>query len=194
MATFKHMIAVVSLLLASASVHALPADPEDGIGLDAYALFSQVSQAGQRIGMDAAKLVDNALGLIGVPYRRAGQSAERGFDCSGFVRAVFEQTLGLLLPRNAAGQAAATARIDRSELQPGDLVFFHTLRKAFSHVGIYIGDDKFVHAPRPGTKIRVESLDASYWRQRFDGARRVIASASAPGTVPEAAGHPQSVQ
>ncbi|MNV40924.1 Murein DD-endopeptidase MepH precursor [compost metagenome] len=122
------------------------------------------------------------MGFLGVPYKRGGNSVETGFDCSGFVRAMYEQTVGLLLPRRADQQAAATQIIDKKELQPGDLVFFNTMRRSFSHVGIYVGDGKFIHAPRSGTEIRVEDMGISYWARRFNGARRV----NAPETVANA--------
>lgn len=125
----------------------------------------------------ASGLVINAMGFLGVPYKRGGNSAETGFDCSGFVRAMYEQTVGLLLPRRADQQAAATQVIDKKELQPGDLVFFNTMRRNFSHVGIYVGDNKFIHAPRSGAQIRVEDMGMSYWARRFNGARRVAGTA-----------------
>jgi cell wall-associated NlpC family hydrolase len=131
----------------------------------------------------ASNLVVNAMGFLGVPYKRGGNSAETGFDCSGFVRAIYEQTVGLLLPRRADQQAAATQVIDKKDLQPGDLVFFNTMRRSFSHVGIYVGDNKFIHAPRSGAQIRVEDMGVSYWARRFNGARRVAASA-APADSP----------
>jgi cell wall-associated NlpC family hydrolase len=115
--------------------------------------------------------------FLGVPYRRGGTSSDTGFDCSGFVRAIFEQTAGLVLPRRAKEQAATSQKIDRSDLQPGDLVFFNTMRRAFSHVGIYLGDGKFIHAPKPGAEVRVEDMGVSYWARRFDGARRVAMGA-----------------
>jgi hypothetical protein len=118
--------------------------------------------------------------VLGVPYKRGGNTAETGFDCSGFVRAIYEQSVGLLLPRRAEQQAAATQRIDKNDLQPGDLVFFNTMRRAFSHVGIYVGDGKFIHSPKPGAEVRVESMGVSYWQRRFDGARRVTPQGSAP--------------
>lgn len=121
-----------------------------------------------------ADLIGNAMGFIGVPYRRGGTSASTGFDCSGFVRAVYEKTVGMVLPRKAAQQAASTQVIDKKELQPGDLVFFNTMRRAFSHVGIYLGDNHFMHAPRTGAEVRVESMDSSYWVQRYNGARRIL--------------------
>ena len=89
------------------------------------------------------------------------------------MRAIYEQSVGLLLPRRAEQQAAAPQRIEKNDLQPGDLVFFNTMRRAFSHVGIYVGDGKFIHSPKPGAEVRVESMGVSYWQRRFDGARRV---------------------
>ena len=136
-------------------------------------LGEQVSQAGRVVTDRAADLVVNAMGFLGVPYKRGGNNFEQGFDCSGFVKAMYEQTIGLVLPRRAVEQAAATQPIDKSELQPGDLVFFNTLRSAFSHVGIYVGDNKFIHSPRTGSVVRVEDMGLKYWSSRFDGARRV---------------------
>ncbi len=136
-------------------------------------LGEQLQKAQNSVTERASRLVFDAMGFIGVPYRFGGNSAETGFDCSGFVRAVFAESLGKMLPRRAAQQAAATQVIARSELRPGDLVFFNTLRRTFSHVGIYIGDNKFIHSPRAGASIRIESMDVRYWNTRFDGARRV---------------------
>jgi cell wall-associated NlpC family hydrolase len=143
----------------------------------------QVSQASRVVSNTASDLVVNAMGFLGVPYKRGGNSADTGFDCSGFVKAMYEQTVGQVLPRRAAEQAAATQAIDKTELQPGDLVFFNTLRSAFSHVGIYVGDNKFIHAPRSGSVVRVEDMRISYWSSRFDGARRVQPPASAIPTA-----------
>jgi cell wall-associated NlpC family hydrolase len=86
----------------------------------------------------------------------------------------------LILPRRANEQAAATQAIDKKDLQPGDLVFFNTMRRAFSHVGIYVGDGKFIHSPKPGAQVRVEDMGGSYWQRRFDGARRVLVSQQQP--------------
>lgn len=170
--------ALLSSLLLATSVHAAPAMAPDDLGhfLDDKGLLSQMSQMRQSVTNKASDLVVNALGFLGVPYRMGGNSVETGFDCSGFVKAMYEQTVGLILPRKAEQQAAATQQIDRAELQPGDLVFFNTLRRAFSHVGIYIGDGKFIHSPKPGAQVRVENMGISYWSHRFDGARRVTPS------------------
>ena len=127
----------------------------------------------QQMSLAASDLVVTAMGFLGVPYRRGGNSAETGFDCSGFVRAMYEQTVGLVLPRRAAEQAQATQTIAREDLKPGDLVFFNTMRRAFSHVGIYVGDGKFIHSPRSGSQVRVEDMRSAYWTTRFNGARRV---------------------
>lgn len=132
----------------------------------------------QQMSQRASDLVVTAMGFLGVPYVRGGNSAETGFDCSGFVRAMYEQTVGLVLPRRAAEQAQATETISREELKPGDLVFFNTMRRAFSHVGIYVGDGKFIHSPRSGAQVRVEDMRTAYWHARFNGARRVTATAA----------------
>jgi cell wall-associated NlpC family hydrolase len=167
---------LLTALLLSASAYALPTNTGEDNDKTANdkGLLTQISQVSQNVGKQATQLVANAIDLLGVPYRRGGNSAETGFDCSGFVRAIYEQSLGLILPRRAEQQAAATQNIDKSDLQPGDLVFFNTMRRAFSHVGIYIGDGKFIHAPKPGAEVRVESMSIAYWRGRFDGARRVM--------------------
>jgi cell wall-associated NlpC family hydrolase len=111
--------------------------------------------------------------LLGVPYRRGGNTEATGFDCSGFVRYLYENSVGQLLPRRAEEQARSTETIDRSELKPGDLVFFNTMKRAFSHVGIYVGDGKFIHAPRTGKAVKVDDMRSAYWQKRFNGARRV---------------------
>ncbi len=123
----------------------------------------------------AGELVINALAHLGIRYVRGGTSPESGFDCSGFVRHVYQNTIGLLLPRTSAEMAQRGSKVDKKELQPGDLVFFNTLRRAFSHVGIYVGDGKFVHAPSSGGAVRVEEMSSPYWQQRFNGARRLEA-------------------
>ena len=138
--------------------------------------LTQIAQVRQNVSEKASELVVTALGFLGVPYRRGGNTVETGFDCSGFVRAMYEQTVGLILPRKAEQQAAATQQIERADLMPGDLVFFNTLRRTFSHVGIYVGQGKFIHSPRAGSEVRVEDMEKSYWSKRFDGARRVNAS------------------
>jgi cell wall-associated NlpC family hydrolase len=115
-----------------------------------------------------------AVSLVGSPYRLGGISPETGLDCSGFVGHVFRQTTGILLPRDSLAISEASQPLAQAELRPGDLVFFNTLNRAFSHVGIYLGEDRFVHAAssRSGA-VMVSNLSERYWRERFDGARRV---------------------
>jgi cell wall-associated NlpC family hydrolase len=181
------------VLLAATSTHAAPpASAEDDIGrfmaekrlvdrLEQVRVHvaGRVSEGASQVANRASELVVTAMGFLGVPYRRGGNSVETGFDCSGFVKAMYEQAVGFVLPRRANEQAAATQQIDRKELQPGDLVFFNTLRRAFSHVGIYVGDNKFIHSPKPGAQVRVEDMGVPYWATRFDGARRVMPAAPA---------------
>ena len=130
----------------------------------------------------ASDLVMSAMNFLGVPYRRGGNTEESGFDCSGFTRHVFENSIGLVLPRRADEQAttAGLLSINRQELKPGDLVFFNTMKRTFSHVGIYVGDDKFIHSPRAGGAVRIEDMRESYWSRRFTGARRADLAAATP--------------
>ena len=137
-------------------------------------ILGRIEQVRASVADRTSELVFTAMGFLGVPYKRGGNDAESGFDCSGFVRSIYERTVGLVLPRLAKDQAAATQPIDRKDLQPGDLVFFNTMKRAFSHVGIYVGEGKFIHSPRPGAHVRVEHMEQSYWARRFDGARRVV--------------------
>jgi cell wall-associated NlpC family hydrolase len=114
-----------------------------------------------------------ALSLVGTRYAAGGGSPETGFDCSGLVAYVFARSMQLRLPRNTFDLARASAAVEPGELRPGDLVFYNTQRRAFSHVGIYLGESRFVHAPSTGGAVRIEAMDLRYWAQRFDGARRV---------------------
>lgn len=118
-------------------------------------------------------LIDNAMQLIGVRYRWGGNTPQSGLDCSGFVRYVFNDTFGFLLPRKSAQMSKVGMEIGKEELRPGDLVFFNTMRHAFSHVGIYVGDNKFIHAPSRGKSIRVDDMTKVYWEKRYNGARRM---------------------
>lgn len=169
------IILVLTLLFLAFSAYAKPQTQPDDINtlLAERGLLGRIGEVSHKMEAKASELVVNAMTFLGVPYKRGGTDASTGFDCSGFVRAIFEQTAGLVLPRKAIEQAAASEKIDRADLQPGDLVFFNTMRRAFSHVGIYVGEGKFIHSPKPGAEVRVESLSVAYWARRFDGARRV---------------------
>lgn len=118
-----------------------------------------------------------ALNLLGTPYRVGGQRPETGLDCSGLVRYVYKQTHDIDLPHNARDMSKQGVPVEPGELKPGDLVFFNTLGRPFSHVGIYKGDGKFVHASsRIVRKVIVSDMGNRYWAARYDGARRIILS------------------
>lgn len=206
------LAAISGLALSVAAVHAEPPSPDsappnpdpsahhvDGKNLTQRGLTA-IGQAASKVGDaistgshafgsgmhqvtdQAALLIERAKQDIGVRYRWGGTSAQTGFDCSGFVRTVMQQTVGKLLPHHAADQAAITQKINKSELQPGDLVFFNTVRRRpYSHVGIYMGDGQFIHAPARGKRVRIDNLSAAYWQKRFGGARRVLTTG---GPVP----------
>jgi cell wall-associated NlpC family hydrolase len=115
----------------------------------------------------------HALQAVGVHYRYGGRSPETGFDCSGLIAHIFERAWGLLLPPRTEELSKVGKAVKLKELEPGDLVFYNTRNRPYSHVGIYLGDGRFLHAPRPGAKVRVESVGTGYWRARFNGARRL---------------------
>ncbi len=112
-----------------------------------------------------------ALGLVDTGYRFGGKNPDAGLDCSGMVSYVFGQAAGVNLKGNAADIARAGRPVKRGELRPGDLVFFNTRNAPFSHVGIYIGDNRFVHAPSTNGRVRIDQMNARYYAQRFDAAR-----------------------
>jgi cell wall-associated NlpC family hydrolase len=140
--------------------------PADAPAVDASATLLQ------RTSKSIKAMLSDALELVGIRYRRGGNSPETGFDCSGFVSHVFREGIGLHLPHSAQEMSEAGSPVAREDLKPGDLVFFDTVRKTISHVGIYLGDNLFVHAPRPGAKVRVDSIVSRYWHSHFRAARR----------------------
>lgn len=122
---------------------------------------------------DADELLSNAMGLLGVAYRFGGTSPTTGMDCSGFMQYIFRKTFAINLPRTSAEQAQMGTYVPRAELQKGDLVFFRTAGNRISHVGMYIGNNRFIHAPRTGKSIEITSLSNSYWNSKYATARRV---------------------
>lgn len=142
-------------------------------------LLSACGSAPQRTVSDsspAEKMNDAvmyAMSLTDTPYRYGGNSPEEGFDCSGFVGHVYQHSLGITLPRTSREISQVGISLHSNQLRPGDLVFFNTRRRSFSHVGIYIGDGKFLHAPKSGSSIRVENLNEGYWASHYNGARRI---------------------
>lgn len=168
----RHMRLIYSavlpiLLVLSGFTHAETTTPARSESLEPPAPAAEKSQ----------ELLLYALSLNGTAYKYGGRSADSGFDCSGFVAHVFRQAAGLALPHNTRAISQSGAQIAKTELQPGDLVFFNTLRRAFSHVGIYLGDNRFIHASSSSTgDVMVSDLTAKYWSQRFNGARRIALS------------------
>lgn len=129
----------------------------------------------ERYTNTAQDLILKGLEMVGVVYRRGGTDPDDGLDCSGFVQLVFKDAIGLVLPRTSREMSEVGTRIEsKQELKPGDLVFFNTMRRAFSHVGIYLGEGRFLHSPRPGGEVRVEDMGSSYWVKRYNGGRRIV--------------------
>lgn len=165
----SHLILSCSLSLFSATgwsqqaVHSLGTQPAE-VEADTSA-WSDTAQ----------EIMISALSLTGIKYKYGGSSPETGFDCSGFVRYVFQHAANLTLPHGARALSQLGESVTMEQLQPGDLVFFNTLKSAFSHVGIYLGDKRFIHAPSSGGGIHVVNMDDAYWAKRFNGARRIEA-------------------
>ena len=159
------------------------ADKFDSVADKGTELISQVRDG-------ASGLVDSAMNFLGVRYKLGGNTAETGFDCSGFTRYVFENSIGRVLPHRADEQAndPGLAKVEHKDLKPGDLVFFNTMRRTFSHVGIYLGDGKFIHSPKSGESVRIEDINISYWARHFTGARRAPELAGAGGSTAAGAG------
>lgn len=165
---------VVIFSLAHISLSAEPVNKQV-VNVGAGALGQVFDQALNQVKDNAAEAVLAAMSFLGVNYRYGRGSYSDGFDCSGFTKYIFDIALGIKLPRSAHEQANLDALqvIDRNNLQPGDLVFFNTMRQAFSHVGIYMGGNRFIHAPRKGSHVRIEDMGQAYWTSRFNGARRI---------------------
>jgi cell wall-associated NlpC family hydrolase len=127
----------------------------------------------QRAAPEQSEMLFRVLSSIGVDYKFGGASHATGFDCSGLVAHVFREGYGIALPRNTYGQSQVGSPVTTEELLPGDLVFYNTLNRPFSHVGIYLGDGRFIHAPKTGSAVRIESLKSAYWSKRWNGGRRI---------------------
>jgi cell wall-associated NlpC family hydrolase len=168
---FPHSLILLLGLLAGAP--AVYAEEEPSV-------FSTASNLIEQAGSTVQEVLVSALALTGTPYKYGGKTPETGFDCSGFVKYVFQQATNLTLPHGARAISQLGKSVQVDQLQPGDLVFFNTLKSAFSHVGIYIGDNRFVHAPSSGGGVHVVNMTDSYWAKRFNGARRIETGAQQP--------------
>ena len=125
--------------------------------------------------VNANDILFRAIGLVGTPYRYGGNTPQGGFDCSGLVGFVYDDVAGVRLPRSAEAMSRLEGDdIQRSRLAPGDLVFFRERRDKVGHVGIYVGEGRFVHAPNTGGTVRLDALDGDYWRRHYDGAKRLF--------------------
>ncbi|MFM9882562.1 MAG: C40 family peptidase [Burkholderiales bacterium] len=144
------------------------------IGTLVGGLIASAPHAAHAKATQSSRITTYAIALIGIPYRFGGVVPESGFDCSGFVAHVFGVAIDLTLPRSSYDMARAGRSVQRAAMVPGDLVFYNTLGKPFSHVGIYLGKGEFVHAPRKGEVVQRAKMDDRYWRAHFNGARRVM--------------------
>jgi cell wall-associated NlpC family hydrolase len=167
---------VAAALFAFAPVAAAQDAPERSLAETANATVRDAATNAWRTAQD---LTSSALDLIGIRYRWGGATPETGLDCSGLVQFVFQQVTGATLPRSAKEMSRLGDKVALSDLKSGDLVFFNTRHFAFSHVGIYVGDNRFIHAPRRGREVEMATIDKRYWQKRFDGARRLV------GVLPE---------
>jgi len=173
-----------------------PEGPGPDVAQFAQSLAERANTFADRATSTAQELVLYSMGLIGIRYVFGGRTPETGFDCSGLVRYVFDRVTGRSLPYTSYEMASLGTQVSSSDLQPGDLVFYNTRGRRNSHVGIYIGDGKFIHAPRSGTEVRIEDMRQAYWDRRFTGARRAEPAATgAPGATtpvarPERTGTP----
>lgn len=160
-------------LLLSACGSTGPQVARGDIGLsqraEAAAAPSVSAQRGPEI-----EVVLHAIALIGVPYQWGGNDPEEGLDCSGLVVHVYDEAAGIKLPRTSRQISSRGKRVSRTALREADLVFFTTSRQRYSHVGIYVGDGRFIHAPSTGSKVRLDSVGNAWWARRFAGARRLI--------------------
>lgn len=174
-------LATAGWLFAGVCAAAVPAPsslPSPAPAMASYARLSldagkaeQMPELSQTAARDM--LLTLAYSLRDIRYRYGGHAPNTGFDCSGLVRYVFRNALGIVLPRQAHLQFSSGETVDRSHLEPGDLVFFRTQGRRITHVGIYLDDGRFIHAPRTGETIRVDRLNNPYWKQHYAGARRV---------------------
>jgi cell wall-associated NlpC family hydrolase len=163
---------ITSLVVISASNHfslAQSGEEETTQALPKQSFYGKVAGT---VSDSTSTLINNAMQLIGVRYRW-GDKVQTGFDASAFVKYVFKDNLGFLFPKKTDDMSKVGLQISRDNLKPGDLVFFNTLQRENSHVGIYVGENKFIHAPARGSGVRVDDMTTVYWDKRFDGARRV---------------------
>ena len=172
--------AILATGLAATAAWSYEAIPAQAPQSKAQRALSTLQDMADQVTSKTSDLAVEAMSMLGIKYRYGGNTPETGLDCSGLVRYVFKAALGTDLPRTAAEISRVGEKIDSHDLQPGDLVFYNTLRRGFSHVGIYLGDSKFIHSPSAGGEVRIESMDIAYWKKRFVGARRIVEDSDTP--------------
>lgn len=167
MKKFTTLVAILGSLgfVTPAAANETPAPATEGIAAQSSASSSYLD--------NVREVIFYSLSMVGINYRWGGTSPQTGFDCSGLVSHVFRQIAGLVLPRDSYAMARIGKSIDVDDLRPGDLVFFNTMKRPFSHVGIYVGDKRFIHAPSRGKTVQVVDMTESYWAARYNGARRI---------------------
>ena len=170
------LVAIFSLLLGASKI-ALAFDfPFLSQTSDEAAKATPETESNNSWTSTAQEIILHALSQTGVKYKYGGINPNSGFDCSGFVRYVFQQAANLTLPHGANAMSQLGQKVNTNDLQPGDLVFFNTMKSVYSHVGIYVGNNRFIHAPSAGSSISVADMNDSYWSKRYTGARRVDAN------------------
>lgn len=170
----RHYAAALAALLLAACASAPRPEPV-GPASQPVPLRSPSTSAPKPLDLRADDVLMQAVGLIGTRYRFGGTTPEQGFDCSGFTSYVFRESLGLELPRTAADQFAdAGSPVERTALRAGDLVFFQQGRRRIDHVGIYVGEGRFIHSPSRGGRVRIDALASPHWTRTFRGARRLL--------------------
>lgn len=172
----KKISSCFAILIFAAS--AAQADGSDRPTSDDILAISSSAESGGSTTTAGSPLIQNllmhALATIGVKYQFGGNGFEQGFDCSGFVRHVFGEALALELPRSSIEMSKIGHPVVKNELLPGDLLFYNTLKRRSSHVGIYLGEGRFVHAPSRGKSVEIADMSDNYWKKRFNGARRLV--------------------
>ncbi len=171
--TYYNYLVCLVLALTSASCAAAPNGLTSTNTLSERSTPAEPVEAHHAWPERAREVLVSALSLTGITYKYGGTSPETGFDCSGFVRYVYQQATNLSLPHGAKAISQIGKSVSKSDLQPGDLVFFNTLKSTFSHVGIYVGNNRFIHSPSSGGGVRVDDMQTSYWSKRFNGAQRI---------------------
>ncbi len=172
--------AIVAFPAQAQRVEPPPAGPAQSPGAQPTASTSASSilgMAADNLAERTEALVDAAMRVIGTSYRWRNDGKAAGFEPGTFVRHVFKDAAGFLLPVGVESLGRVGEAVRAVDLKPGDLVFFNTMRRTFSHVGIYLGNNKFIHAPAKGSEVRVDDLQSAYWDRRFEGARRITPQA-----------------